>query len=95
MARKMKSMLKVSAKDAAGRLEFYIDEAMQRPLGIQWNGTTRLVMISLEEYERLLLRDRQVILTKDLDDETLDAILNAEAGEEARRLNYLMDDSEG
>ncbi|OYY89690.1 MAG: hypothetical protein B7Y45_11240 [Sphingomonas sp. 28-66-16] len=86
-------LLEVSAKDVANRFGFYTDEAMQRPVGIQRHGTTRIVMISLKEYERLKRRDRQVIRTEDLDDETLNAILNAEIPEEAERLNYLMDDT--
>jgi PHD/YefM family antitoxin component YafN of YafNO toxin-antitoxin module len=89
----MTNLLAVSAKDVAGKFGYYTDEAMLRPVGIQRHGTTRVVMISLNEYERLLRRDRQVILTKDLDDETLDAILTAEIPEEAQRLNYLMDDT--
>jgi|GEM_PF-4434771 len=40
-------------------------------------------------------RDRQVLLVKDLDDETLDLIRNAEIPEESRRLGHLMDDFEG
>jgi hypothetical protein len=86
--------LSVPAREVANRFGYYTDEAMLHPVGIQRHGTTRVVMISLKEYERLLRRDRQVILTKDLDDETLDAILNAEIPEEARRLNHLMDDPE-
>ena len=89
----MTEFLAVSAKEVAGKFGFYTDEAMLRPVGIQRHGTTRVVMISLNEYERLLRRDRQVLLTKDLDDETLDAILNAEIPEEAKRLDYLMADS--
>lgn len=86
-------ILEISAKDVASKFGYYTDEAMLRPVGIQRHGTTRVVMISLNEYERLLRRDRQVILTKDLDDETLEAILNAEIPEEARRLDHLMDDA--
>ena len=78
------TVLEVSAKDVASKFGFYTDEAMLRPVGIQRHGTTRVVMISLNEYERLLRRDRQVILTKDLDDETLEAILNAEPGERSK-----------
>jgi hypothetical protein len=51
-------------------------------------------MISLKEYERLLRRDRQVLLVKDLDDETLDAIRNAQVPEGSRRLDHLMEDPE-
>jgi hypothetical protein len=84
----------VSAKEVASKFGFYTDEAMLHPVGIQRHGTTRVVMLSLKEYERLLRRDREVLLVKDLDDETLDAILNAEIPEESRRLDYLMDDPE-
>lgn len=83
-------MLAVPAKEVANRFGFYTDEAIQRPVGIQRHGTTRVVMISLREYERLMRRDRRVVRTEDLDDETLDAILNAEIPDEARRLDRLM-----
>jgi hypothetical protein len=36
--------------------------------------------------------DREVILVKDLDDETLEAIRNAEPSEESKRLGHLLDD---
>ena len=85
-------LLAVSAREVASKFGYYTDEAMLRPVGIQRHGTTRVVMLSLMEYERLLRRDRQVILTKDLDDETIDAILNAEIPEEAWRLDHLMKD---
>jgi len=89
----MTDLLTVSAKDVAGKFGFYTDEAMLRPVGIQRHGTTRVVMISLNEYERLKRRDRDVLLTKDLDDETLDLIHNAPIPEEAERLNHLMGDA--
>ncbi len=78
------ALLEVSAKEASSRFGYYTDEAMLRPVGIQRHGQTRIVMISLNEYQRLLRRDRQVILTKDLDDDTLNAILTAEPGERSR-----------
>lgn len=85
-------LLTVSAKEAASKFGYYTDEAMLHPVGIQRHGTTRVVMISLKEYQRLLRRDRQVLLVKDLDDDTLDAIRNAPIPDEARRLDPLMDD---
>ena len=87
-------VMTVSAREVASKFGYYTDEAMLHPVGIQRHGTTRVVMISLKEYERLLLRDRQVLLVKDLDDETIDAIRNAEIPAEARQLDHLMDDSE-
>lgn len=82
----------VSAKEAASNFGYHTDEAMLHPVGIQRHGTTRVVMISLKEYQRLLRRDRQVLHVKHLDDETLDAVRNAEIPDEAGRLDRLMDD---
>ena len=90
----MTELLTVPAREVASKFGYYTDEAMLHPVGIQRHGTTRVVMISLKEYERLLRRDRQVLLTKDLDDETLEAIRNAQIPEESRRLDHLMDDPE-
>ncbi len=88
------AILAVSAKEVAGKFGFYTDEAMLRPVGIQRHGTTRVVMISLNEYERLLRRDRQVILTKDLDDDTLKAICDAEPSKRSNAIGReIMDDA--
>lgn len=86
-------VITVSAKEAASKFGYYTDEAMLHPVGIQRHGTTRVVMISLKEYERLLRRDRQVLLVKDLDDETLDAIRTAEPSDRSKALNHLLDDT--
>jgi hypothetical protein len=87
-------LLEVSAKEVASKFGFYTDEAMLHPVGIQRHGTTRVVMLSLHEYERLKRRDRQVIRVEDLDEETLDALLNVEIPAESVALNYLMDDTQ-
>lgn len=88
------SLLTVSAKEVSSKFGFYTDEAMQRPVGVQRHGVTRVVMLSLREYERLKRRDRQVIRTEDLDEETIEALRNVEIPEESIALNYLMDDTE-
>jgi len=86
-------LLAVSAKEVAGKFGYYTDEAMLHPVGIQRHGVTRVVMLSLKEYERLLRRDRQVLLVKDLDDDALEAIRTAEPSERSRALDYIMDDT--
>ena len=86
----MSDPLAAPVEDVAARLDFYLDAAMRRPVGITQDGTMRVVMLSLKDYARLVRRDRQVVGTGDLDDETLDAILNADIPEEAERLNALM-----
>lgn len=83
----------VSAKEVASKFGYYTDEAMLHPVGIQRHGTTRVVMLSLKEYERLLRRDRQVLLVKDLDHETLDAIRDAQPSERSRELGRQLEDS--
>jgi PHD/YefM family antitoxin component YafN of YafNO toxin-antitoxin module len=85
-------VITVSAKEAASKFGYYTDEAMLHPVGIQRHGTTRVVMISLKEYERLLRRDRQVLPVKDLDDDTLDAIRNAEPSARSRELGRHLED---
>jgi len=45
------------------------------------------------ENERVKRRDRQVIRTEDLDDETLDAILKAEPGERSKEAGRRLDDT--
>lgn len=94
MGKMDRNLLEVSAKEVAGKLGFYTDEAMLRPVGIQKHGVTRVVMLSLVEYERLKRRDREVIRTEDLDEETIEALRNVEIPEECVALNYLMDDPE-
>ena len=89
----MNDILAVSAKEVAGRFGYYTDEAMLHPVGIQRHGVTRVVMLSLKEYERLLRRDRQVLLVKDLDDDALEAIRTAEPSERSKAADHLMDDS--
>ena len=86
-------LLAVSAKEVAGKFGYYTDEAMLHPVGIQRHGVTRVVMLSLKEYERLLRRDRQVLLVKDLDEHELEAIRSAEPSGRSRALDHLMDDS--
>ena len=86
-------LLAVPAKEVAGKFGYYTDEAMLHPVGIQRHGVTRVVMLSLKEYERLLRRDRQVLLVKDLDEDALEAIRTAEPSERSRALDYLMEDS--
>jgi hypothetical protein len=86
-------LLAVSAKEVASKFGYYTDEAMLHPVGIQRHGVTRVVMLSLKEYERLLSRDRQVLRVKDLDDDALEAIRTAKPSDRARALDHLMEDA--
>lgn len=86
-------LLTVPAKEVASKFGYYTDEAMLHPVGIQRHGVTRVVMLSLKEYERLLRRDRQVLRVKDLDDDDIEAIRTAEPSERSRKLDDIMEDA--
>ena len=86
-------LLAVSAKEVASKFGYYTDEAMLHPVGIQRHGVTRVVMLSLKEYERLVRRDRQVLHVRDLDDDAIAAIRTAQPSDRARKLDHLMDDA--
>ena len=86
-------LLTVPAKEVASKFGYYTDEAMLHPVGIQRHGVTRVVMLSLKEYERLLSRDRQVLRVKDLDDDGIEAIRTAEPSERSRKLDDIKEDA--
>ena len=86
-------ILAVPAKEVASKFGYYTDEALLHPVGIQRHGTTRVVMLSLKEYERLLSRDRQVLRVKDLDDDDIEAIRTAQPSERARKLDEILENA--
>jgi hypothetical protein len=89
----MNDILTVSSKEAAGKFGYYTDEAMLQPVGIQRHGITRVVMLSLKEYERLLRRDRQAVRVRDLDDDAIEAIRSAQPSERARKLDEILENA--
>jgi prevent-host-death family protein len=71
-------MLTVSAAEFQRNFGRYQDEALKQPLSITRNGRDRLVVLSVEEYERLKRRDRRVFRTEDLSPSELQAIAKSE-----------------
>jgi PHD/YefM family antitoxin component YafN of YafNO toxin-antitoxin module len=67
-------MLTVSAAEFQRNFGRYQDEALKQPLSITRNGRDRLVVLAVEEYQRLKRRDRVVRLTEDLSAAELAAI---------------------
>jgi PHD/YefM family antitoxin component YafN of YafNO toxin-antitoxin module len=67
-------MLTVSAAEFQRNFGRYQDEALKQPLSITRNGRDRLVVLAVEEYQRLKRRDRTVFKTEDLSDAEIQAI---------------------
>lgn len=86
-------ILTVPAKEVASKFGFYTDEAMLHPVGIQRHGVTRVVMLSLKEYERLLSRDRKVLRVRDLDENDLEAIRTATPSKRAKKLDEILENA--
>jgi hypothetical protein len=86
-------ILTVPAKEVASKFGYYTDEAMLHPVGIQRHGVTRVVMLSLKEYERLLSRDGKVLRVRDLDENDLEAIRTATPSERAKKLDEILEDA--
>ncbi len=58
--------MKVSTGDLVRNFGALADKALAHPITITKNGRERLVLLSVEEYERLKRRDREVIRPADL-----------------------------
>jgi prevent-host-death family protein len=68
------------------------DKALTEPVTITRNGRDRLVLLSVEEYERLKRRDRRVVLLEDFTDEEMALIAQAEVPAEFAHLDAELKD---
>ncbi len=89
MARKLET---ATSADVQRNFSLWQDRALRHPIGITRNGRPRLVLLSIEEYERLKRRDRQVLSIDDFTDEDLAAIAAAKVPAEYDHLNAELDD---
>jgi len=85
--------LNFSARDLQRRSGEIQDAALREPITITRNGRARLVMLSVEEYERLKRRDRRVFLAEELSEEEIAAIASAEPSPEAERHNHELEEN--
>ncbi len=79
----MRDPLPVPAAQVQRHFARYQDQALTRPVAVTSRGRPRVIMLSVEEYERLRGRDREVIMVEDLPDDLIDAIATAEPAPEA------------
>jgi len=67
-------MITVSAAEFQRNFGRYQDEALKQPVSITRNGRDRLVVLAVEEYQRLKRRDRVVLKTEELSEADMKAI---------------------
>jgi hypothetical protein len=68
------------------------EAAMREPVSISYHGRDRLVMLPIEEFERLKRRDKQIIAMDELPDEFVQAMSQPYYDAEQAALDHLLDD---
>ena len=81
-----------AAAEVQRNFSLWQDRALRHPVGITRNGRARLVLMSVEEYQRLKRRDRQVLSIDEFTDEDLAAIAKAKVPDEYAHLNKDLED---
>lgn len=77
----------VTSAEFQRNLGLYQDRALAQPVTITKNGRERLVLLSVEEYQRLKRRDRRVFGIGDVTDEQLAAIEATRMSDQHRHLD--------
>ncbi|CAA6604672.1 Prevent-host-death protein [Rhodospirillaceae bacterium LM-1] len=68
------------------------EAALKEPVSISYHGRDRLVVLSIDEFERLKRRDRQVISMQELPEEFAAALREPYDDAEQAALDHLLDD---
>jgi prevent-host-death family protein len=84
--------MRISSADFQRQFGALSDKALTEPLTITRNGRDRLVLLSVEEYERLKRRDRRVVRLEDFTDEEMALIAKADVPLEHARLDAELKD---
>lgn len=77
----------VSSAEFQRHLGLYQDKAMAEPVTITRNGRERLVLLSVEEFQRLKRRDRSVFATQELPAEKVAAVKASRMDRRHKRLD--------
>jgi prevent-host-death family protein len=83
----MEDPIPVPAGEVQRHFALWQDRALTRPVAVTSRGRPRVVMLSVEEYERLRRHDRRAHRVEDLPKELVNAIAAAEPPKEAHRLD--------
>jgi prevent-host-death family protein len=84
--------MRISSADFQRQFCALSDKALTEPLTITRNGRDRLVLLSVEEYERLKRRDRRVVRLEDFTDEEMALIALADVPAEHAHLDAELKD---
>lgn len=85
-------MSKITSAEFQRNLGRYQDEALAEPVTITKNGRERLVLLSVQEYQRLKRRDRRVFRIEDIADEQFAAVEAARVPDEYKHLDEELKD---
>ena len=80
-------MVRFTATEAQRRFESVMRDAQREPVEIVDQGGLVVVLISAEEYARLVARERRVVLAGEFDPETVSLLEGAEPPPEARKFD--------
>ncbi len=83
--------MKVTAGDVAKNFGQFADRALTEPVTITKYGREHLVLISADEYARLMRRDRRAWTTENAPDDVVDAVRSARMDKRHAHLDTLMD----
>jgi prevent-host-death family protein len=70
--------MRISWADVQKQFESVADQTLTEPVTITRNGRDRLVLMSVEEYDRLKRRDRRVVRLEDFTDEEMALVAQAD-----------------
>jgi len=80
----MNDMVRVSSSEFGKEVGRYQDMALTQPVIVSRNGRDRTVMISVEEYQRLKRRDREVLTLADFTEADIEQLERTRAPESAK-----------
>jgi prevent-host-death family protein len=84
--------MKVSSADFQKQFGTLADKALIEPVTITRNGRDRLVLLSVEEYDRLRRRDRRVVRLEDFTEAEMAVIANTNVPAEYAHLDIELKD---
>jgi prevent-host-death family protein len=90
----MLETIRITASEFQKAFGAMSDAALRHPVMITKQGRDHLVVLSAEEYARLMRRDRKVYSMGELPGEWLDALKHSQMDSRYDHLNALLEDGE-